>query len=144
MNRDDVLLQEFYKDDPWKLLVCCILLNQTGRKQVDKIIEPLLSLWYDAHEMAKADLAELTEVLKPLGLQNRRAMVLKAMSKRWVDLLSDSREKYPPDIETVEYLPGVGDYAADSYSIFVLGKFRMKSYDKELVRWADEHEVSYV
>ena len=37
------LLQEIYQDDPWKMLVCCILLNLTKRQQVDGIRHELFT-----------------------------------------------------------------------------------------------------
>ena len=33
------LLQEIYQDDGWKMLVCCMLVNLTDRRQVDTIRE---------------------------------------------------------------------------------------------------------
>ena len=35
------LLQEIYQDDGWKMLVCCMLVNLTDRRQVDTIREKL-------------------------------------------------------------------------------------------------------
>ena len=31
------ILQEVYQSDGWKMLVCCIMLNLTNRKQVDRV-----------------------------------------------------------------------------------------------------------
>ena len=49
------LLQEIYQDDPWKMLVCCILLNLTKRQQVDGIRHELFSKYPTEYEMMEAD-----------------------------------------------------------------------------------------
>ena len=61
------LLQEIYQDDPWKMLVCCILLNLTKRQQVDGIREELFNKYPTEYEMMEADEKELSEILQPLG-----------------------------------------------------------------------------
>ena len=70
------LLQEIYRDDPWKMLVCCILLNLTQRKQVDGIRHELFSKYPTEYEMIEANEDELSELLKPLGLYRKRAKTL--------------------------------------------------------------------
>ena len=47
------LLQEIYKD-PWQMLVCCILLNLTHRRQVDKVREELFTKWPTPEKMMHA------------------------------------------------------------------------------------------
>ena len=76
MNREIIrpLLQEVYQDDPWKMLVCCILLNLTHRRQVDKVRNELFTRYPTAMHMAFAMEDELSEMLKPLGFYNKRAI----------------------------------------------------------------------
>jgi endonuclease III len=38
------LIQEDYLNDPWKMLVCCILLNQTTNQQVRKVLQAVFEL----------------------------------------------------------------------------------------------------
>ena len=33
----NLMIQEIYQSDPWKMLIGCIFLNQTTRDQVDKV-----------------------------------------------------------------------------------------------------------
>ena len=73
------LLQEIYQSDGWKMLTCCMLLNLTNRKQVDKVREELFKKYPTPKDMMNADESELSELLKPLGLYNRRARSLKKM-----------------------------------------------------------------
>ena len=64
MNREIIrpLLQEVYQDDPWKMLVCCILLNVTHRRQVDKVRDKLFTRYPTATQMAFAADDELSEM----------------------------------------------------------------------------------
>jgi hypothetical protein len=74
------VLQEVYRDDPWRMLVGCILLNLTTRAQVDKVRQELFETWPLPSMMASADTADLEELLRPLGLFKRRAVTLKRFS----------------------------------------------------------------
>ena len=67
------LLQEIYQDDTWKMLVCCMLLNQTNRKQVDTVREELFKTYPTPKDMMKAEHSDLVDIIKPLGLYNTRA-----------------------------------------------------------------------
>ena len=103
------LLQEIYRDDGWKMLVCCMLVNVTNRKQVDTIRDELFSKYPTPKDMMKAEHSELVEIIKPLGLYNTRAERLIKMSGGYVNGL-------PAD-----ELYGIGEYALDSWEIFQCG-----------------------
>ena len=109
MNREIIrpLLQEVYQADPWKMLICCILLNLTHRRQVDKVRDKLFTRYPTAVQMAFAIEDELSEMLKPLGFYNKRAVTLKRMSLEYVRGFTDVNQLY-----------GVGKYATDSWEIF--------------------------
>jgi len=137
-ERDDVLLQQYYQDDPWRILVTCILLNQTGRTQVDRVLDAgFFEKYKKSLSLAWAEIEELTAMIRPLGFQNVRAKRLKAMSLEWARLMNDRRGQrgWPPK-EAVAKLTGIGDYALDSYCFFVLKDFtHFRSGDKELGEW---------
>jgi endonuclease III-like uncharacterized protein len=128
------LLQEQLRHDPWKLLVSCIMLNQTTAVQVKKVIWEFFERWPTAEKLCELqDKQELVELIKPLGFQNRRANRLVNMS--W------SYRLYRPDqnVEQVDLLHGVGKYAADSFRMFIGGYLVHDAQDKELknyLRWA--------
>lgn len=125
-----MLIQEFLRHEPWKLLVACIMLNQTSAKQVHGIINTFFEKYHNAFELESADDEELKELIRPLGFCNRRAKTLKKMSKAWLNGFDDVLE-----------LPGIGKYAADSHRIFCEGYLVLDVQDKELknyVRWAQE------
>ena len=115
------LLQEVYKEDPWKMMVCCILLNLTKRQQVDIVREELFKRYPTEYDMIEANEEELSELLKPLGLYNKRAKTLIKFSWGWINGFNDIKELY-----------GVGQYARDSWDIFQNNNMNIKPDDKVL------------
>ncbi|VFQ92733.1 unnamed protein product [Cuscuta campestris] len=107
------LLQEDHVYDPWRVLVICILLNRTTGKQVSQVLPTLFTLCPNANTTTEVPIEALVKVLRPLGLQNRRAATLKTFSKEY---LQDSWTH-------VTQLHGIGKYAADAYAIFCTGKW---------------------
>ena len=115
------LLQEIYQPDGWKMLTCCMLLNLTNRRQVDVIRDELFKRYPTPKKMMNANQSELAELLKPLGLYNRRAKSLKKMS-----------EGYVKGFKSVDELYGIGQYAKDSWEIFQNNNINVKPMDKVL------------
>lgn len=115
------LLQDIYKNDPWKMLVCCIMLNLTTRKQVDKIRHKLFKKYPNPRDLANAAVSELSKMLTPLGMQNKRAATLIRFSLEYLDGFSDPSE-----------LHGIGKYAKDSWEIFQHNNFNVQPNDKVL------------
>lgn len=121
------LLQEIYYHNPWKSMVCCILLNRTKRAQVDRVREALFRTYNDALDMADADPETLAKILQPLGFQNKRAKTLIKFSEDWVSKdWTDPRD-----------LHGIGQYAADSYDIFYNNKLDINPNDGVLVKYLE-------
>ena len=102
------MLQEDMWPDVWKILVVCILHNQTSRKQVDKVYQELFCNYPSAKYMADAKPEILAKILKPLGLYNRRSKSLIRFSREYVV----NNWKLPSD------LYGCGKYADDCYKVF--------------------------
>ena len=118
------LLQEVYQDDAWKMLVCCILLNLTKRTQVDIIRDELFKLYPTPNKMKNANQSELSKLLQPLGLYNRRAKSLKRFSEDWVK-----------GFNSVDELYGIGQYAKDSWEIFQNNNRNVNPTDKVLIEY---------
>ena len=89
------ILQEIYQSDGWKMLVCCIMLNLTNRKQVDRVRHELFDKYPNAKELSVADYEELSELLTPLGMQYRRAAILMRFSKEYLDGLEKDENVKP-------------------------------------------------
>jgi|TARA_B100000902_G_scaffold343121_1_gene347594 methyl-CpG-binding domain protein 4 len=115
------LLQDIYKNDPWKMLVCCIMLNLTTRKQVDKVRHKLFDEFPTPKALANAKLEELSELLMPLGMQYKRAATLKRFSQEYIDGFTDPIK-----------LHGIGKYAKDSWEIFQNNNLNVQPTDKVL------------
>ena len=115
------LLQEIYRDDGWKMLVCCMLVNVTNRKQVDTIRDKLFNRYPTPQYMMNAEHSELVDIIKPLGLYNTRAARLIKM-----------REGYVKGFKSVDELYGIGQYAKDSWDIFQNSNLNIKPRDKVL------------
>ena len=127
---DSRMIQEIYKDDPWKLLIGCIMLNQTSNKQVRPIIEKFFSKWPDALSVIRANESEMIEVIRSLGFYNIRTRRIKDFSMDWI---------CKKDWKRVSELKGIGQYAEDSYEIFIKGNKNIKPTDKVLIRYLNEH-----
>ena len=121
------LLQEIYQDDPWRMMVCCILLNLTKRQQVDLIREELFNTYPTEYHMIEADEESLSTLLQPLGLYRKRAQTLKKFSWDYINGFNDIQECY-----------GVVQYGKDSWNIFQLNKHTNHSNDKVLHKYLKE------
>jgi len=117
--------QEIYAHDPWKMLIICMMLNQTSYKQVDRVRVPFFSRFKSAEDLLRASDEEIIEIIRPLGFYNRRVKQWKKFSSQWLEWNG----------ENVSDLHGVGKYAQDSWKIFQLGIFNIEVEDKELKKY---------
>lgn len=102
------MLQEDMWPDVWKILVVSILHNQTSRKQVDKVYKKLFEHYPCAESMSLANQSLVAEIVKPLGLYNRRSAGLIKFSKQFVE----KNWNLPSELH------GCGKYADDCYRVF--------------------------
>lgn len=127
------LIQEDLWPDEWKILVACMLLNCTTRSAMEKVLPRLFSKYPDAKAMAAADHGELAQVIARLGFGNRRAGNLIKMSQHYLG----------SNWNHAKELPGIGDYAAAAWEIFVKGALPpTPPRDHALVRyynWRKKH-----
>ena len=108
---DGILLQEYFSDDPWKCIVCCIFLNLTTFLQVRLVIDEFFALCPGPNELLAAETKDVKNLIAGLGLVNRRYETLRRFSKEWL-------QEWTHPLE----LHGVGKYADDSFKIFVEGR----------------------
>ena len=128
------LIQEDLWPNEWKILVSCILLNRTTRKQVEKVLPALFSSFPDAASMSQADCDALSQIIARLGFKNRRAKTLIEFSKKYLSKSWNDAEE----------LPGVGAYAHAAWSIFCKKDIPKEApVDHALVKyyhWRKRHE----
>ena len=132
------LIQEDLWPTPWRLLVACIMLNLTSRRQAQPVWEELFRRWPTPEALWVHDdrptlliVEELTELLRPLGLQNRRALSIWRMTFDYLVVRPDLNR------DGVLSLSGVGKYASDSWRIFVDREIVHDVQDKELRRYVE-------
>jgi methyl-CpG-binding domain protein 4 len=128
------LIQEDLWPDKWKILLACMFLNCTSRKQVEKILPKFFYAWPTPEALIDSDRRALIDIIKPLGFANRRSENIIKMSKAYIyGIWSDARE-----------LPGIGEYAGAAYDIFCRGLLPAEPpKDGALVRyyeWRKLHE----
>lgn len=124
------MIQEYYVNEPWKLLVGCILLNRTTGRQVKQVIEKLFEEYPTVHALATANELGVSNIIASLGFKNKRAYTLIKFAKIWIC-----------GFEDVSELPGIGEYARDSYAIFVEKRLDTEPLDKQLLLYLDRERA---
>lgn len=127
-----MLLQEYYKNDPWKVLVSCVLLSRVHGYKAHEVAHRLFKEFPNANAFVQGNELYIKGMLRPLGFHNVRY-------KRILDCcmyddfaLNAKTEILPIDIVS-KFVRG--KYVLDSYSIFVLGNIDVEPTDKELIKY---------
>lgn len=119
------LIQHDHDRDPWRVLVCCILLNRTGGKQVRGVLDRFFGSWPDARSLAGADPAEVRETIRPLGFYNRRSESVVRFSREYLERgWTDPRE-----------LHGIGRYGWEAWQIVCNGRRDVEATDGVLAAY---------
>ena len=128
------MLQEDLWPNEWKILVACLLHNQTSRKQVDKVYEELFRKYPTADSMKDADVNDLQSLIKPLGMWKRRTETLRRFSREYLE----------KDWSNPKELYGCGKYAEDVWNVFCTGEWRsVKPTDHALNKYWNWLEENY-
>ena len=105
------LIQEDLFPNEWLILVSCIMLNCTSRKQVEKIFPEFMKRWPTPESILVAPFNEVRDLIMPLGFKDRRTKRLQELARAYVKHgWKHARE-----------LPGIGEYGSRAWEIFVLG-----------------------
>ena len=80
------LIQEDLEGDPWKILVCCIMLNCTTRTQMESVMWEFFKRWPNPSSFLEADPTVVAELIRPLGFKNRRTERLRRFSQGFLEL----------------------------------------------------------
>jgi endonuclease III len=117
------LIQEDFVDDPWKMLVCCILLNQTSNLQVRKILPALFKLIPTPEICSLTDPQKIVDIIRTTGFYNIKTKRIQDMSRAWIEN------------NKIQNLPGIGKYGQDSWEIFINKNLEVKPTDKKLLAY---------
>ena len=105
------LIQEDLWPNEWLILVSCVMLNQTSRKQVEGVWPTFVARWPTPQAFLLADPDEVRDVIRALGFANRRTDNLLKMTRQYVaGNWTHARE-----------LTGIGEYGAACHEIFCQG-----------------------
>jgi methyl-CpG-binding domain protein 4 len=120
-----MIIQQEFQHDPWKMLIGCIMLNQTSNKNVRQVIYSFFDKWPTPQDVVNADPNEIREHIRPLGFYNIRTNRIQRFSHEYiVKTFTSASELY-----------GIGKYANDSYEIFIKGNLNVDPTDKILRRF---------
>lgn len=125
--------QEEYREDPWKMLMVCFMLNQTSHKQVDQIRHEFFERFPTPEKLVLADDSEIAKIIKILGFYNKRAKAWKTFSMQWIELVRKYDSAEIPLFE-LEKMYGVGKYALDSWKVFQLFQYDTQ-VDDHVLNW---------
>ena len=120
------IIQDKYADDPWKVLVCCILLNQTSNVQVRPLIENFFMKWPTPFSIVNEKREVISNFIRTTGFQNIKADRILKFSNQWI-----SGERDPKNFI------GVGEYGREAWRIFVDKDFNFTPKDKKLKMYID-------
>lgn len=146
------LIQERICESLYALVIQAILWNKTKGTAARPILWKILCAYPTPESLASADVVEVQEMIRILGLQERRAQCLVKLANVWVAAPPSAerrygRRNYPkgygkdvkdrellaPDDDRegweIGHLPGIGEYALDSYRIF--GRDRLRGLQDE-------------
>lgn len=105
-----------HEPDPFRVLVAEVLLQRSRGRTVAMVYVNLFARWPDPTSLAAADLTEIEDVIRPLGLINR-AKQLKRMAQQVVDIGG-----VPSSLQAMLQLSGVGRYSASATAASVFGR----------------------
>lgn len=126
-----LIQEDLWSADPsseWWILVVCLFLNCTRRKQVERTLPGFMARWNDPASFLLSEHRDVVDCIRSLGFGDRRAANLRKMTQAYLTGgWSHARE-----------LPGVGIYAARAWEIFCRGELGTEApKDHALVKyWA--------
>ena len=97
----------YHKD--YELLIAVVLSAQTTDKSVNQVTPRLFSKYQSLEELANADIKDVEEIIKSIGLYKAKAKNIVNLAK---ELVSKYDSKVPSDKDVLVTLPGVGNKTA--------------------------------
>ena len=127
---EDLMVQQQI-DGAWQHMVGVIMLNQTDRVQVKRVLPNFLAKWNTPRKFLKSTPEQVIEIIRELGFYNRRERALRNMSQDYLTW----------DGNDATMLYGIGKYGSDSYEIFFKQNYGVQPTDKELKRYLKERGI---
>ena len=115
----------------YQLAVATILSAQATDESVNKITPILFEKYPDAESLAAADIEDVKEIIKSIGLYNTKAKNIIAMAKRLVD---EYGGRVPDTMSELVKLPGIGRKTANIVLTAGYGKVEGIAVDTHVFR----------
>lgn len=113
------------------MLVACQLVNRATWAEAEFAFKTIRNFYRDHEYLAIADAKDLFSIVRRLGFTKTRGPRLIEFAVEWCNRDYDRRPNALTRDEILS-LPGCGDYAADSYEIFVLNRLSISPSDDKL------------
>lgn len=104
-----------HTNDPYAVLIAEMLLRKTTAQQVDGLYKALIGKYPNAKSLSQADENELRDMIKPLGMEHKRAKLLREVSNV---IIESYKGVIPSAQKELLQLPGIGPYAANAVLSF--------------------------
>ncbi len=97
-------------ESPFQLLVATVLSAQCTDKRINAVTPKLFKKFGTPKKLASADIHQVEEIIRSLGLYRMKAQNIKALSQK---LIHDFGGEVPSNIQDLITLPGVGRKTAN-------------------------------
>jgi endonuclease-3 len=126
----------YYKND-YELLIAITLSSQTLDSRVNDISPYLFDHYPDVFSLSQAEIQPLVELLKPLGMANKKSEYIIQIASQ---IVSNYEGVIPRDYQALISLPGVGSKTANVF-LSVLGYKNYFGVDTHIARIAKRLEL---
>ena len=104
----DAKCELFYNKD-YELAIAVLLSAQATDKSVNQVTPILFTRFPTLQDIANANIKDIEEIVKPIGLYKNKAKNIKELAKK---LVSDFCSILPSDKKLLQTLPGIGNKSA--------------------------------
>lgn len=94
---------DYNKD--YELLIATVLSAQTTDKRVNEVTSILFNKYDSLEKLKDADIEDIKEIIKPIGMVNKKSIFIKEIAKYLID---NCNGKVLNDEEILTRIPGVG------------------------------------
>jgi len=133
-----MMVQDIYRNDPWKMMVACIMLNRTTGRKVKEVMRGFFKRFWNPSKVWTSDEEKIAEPLASLGLQNRKAKMIRDFSGEWIGLTQSQKKKIMQgEADLLKDMTGIGDYALESFHVFYRRLIGYCAKDKEVADYIE-------
>ena len=119
------MVEEYYRrefphhvrEEPWKVLIGCILSQRTKDETTDAAYRRLFSRFHSLKELAEADEEEIRKLIYPVGFYRQKARRIIEAARYLLSL-----GEFPSTMEELIKVPGIGRKCANIVLAYGLGR----------------------